>query len=83
MRIVKLYADWCGPCKALEHTMQELEIPHENYSVDSNEGAELVERFRVRNIPTLLKLDEDGNLLDKRTGALTPKELEEFLNEAN
>ena len=33
-KVVKLYADWCGPCKVLERMMRDLDIKHENVNID-------------------------------------------------
>lgn len=81
MRLIKLYSNSCGPCKVLENNLKQANIEHENVLVASDKGEELVEKYNVRNIPTLLLLDDNGNLIKKFTGILTPDKLKEFCQE--
>lgn len=30
IKLIKLYADWCGPCKVLEKMLKDHNIEHEN-----------------------------------------------------
>ena len=83
-KVVKLYADWCGPCKVLERMMRDLDIKHENVNIDSPDGEGLSIKHSVRAIPTLLVLDEHDNLIKKMTGLpATPEDLTKFIYEAN
>lgn len=81
MRLIKLYSNSCGPCKVLENNLKQANIEHESVLVTSDEGEELVEKYNVRNIPTLLLLDDNDNLIKKFTGILTPDKLKEFCQE--
>lgn len=84
IKIVKLYADWCAPCKMLERMMRDLDIKHENVNIDSPDGEGLSIKHDVRAIPTLLVLDENDNLIRKMTGLpATPEDLTKFIYEAN
>ncbi len=81
-KVVKLYADWCGPCKVLERMMRDLDIKHENVNIDSPDGEGLSVKHNVRAIPTLLVLDENDNLIRKMTGLpATPTDLTKFVYE--
>lgn len=81
-KVVKLYADWCGPCKVLERMMRDLDIKHENVNIDSPDGGGLSIKHNVRAIPTLLVLDENDNLIRKMTGLpATPTDLTKFVYE--
>lgn len=81
MKLIKLYSNSCGPCKVLENNLRQANIEHENVLVASDKGEELVEKYNVRNIPTLLLLDDNDNLIKKFTGILTPDKLKEFCQE--
>lgn len=81
MKLIKLYSNSCGPCKVLENNLKQANIEHENVLVASDKGEELVEKYNVRNIPTLLLLDDNDNLIKKFTGILTPDKLKEFCQE--
>jgi thioredoxin 1 len=74
-------ADWCGPCKKVRPIVEELsrdqsEVKFQIIDVDS-EG-ELARRFEVKSIPTFI-LIEDGQEVNRFTGAKTRKDLENFI----
>lgn len=82
-KIIKLYADWCGPCKVLESNLQLANIPHESVDIQSEEGCNIVDKCKVRTVPTLILMDDEGNVLKKHSGLLNVQELKEFCNEAD
>ena len=53
MKIIKLYANWCGPCKVVEQTLLDLGIEHESINIESDEGDELASKYSIRSIPAL------------------------------
>ena len=68
-KVVKLYADWCGPCKVLERMMRDLDIKHENVNIDSPDG----EGLSIKH-----------NLIRKMTGLpATPEDLTKFIYETD
>ena len=74
-------ADWCGPCKKVRPIVEELsrdqsEVKFQIIDVDS-EG-QLARRFEVRSIPTFI-LIENGQEVNRFTGAKTRKDLENFI----
>ena len=74
MKLLKFYADWCNPCKQLTKTLKEVEkefpIPVESINVDDSDNEEIVSKYGIRNLPVMLLLDDDDNLLTKMVGAL-------------
>ncbi len=83
MKIIKFYADWCKPCKVLESNLQQLGIEHESIDIESEKGVELSEKYGIRNIPYILKLDEDASVIDHKVGVLSVEHLKDWLNEDN
>ena len=74
-------ADWCSPCKKVRPIVEELtrdqsEVKFQIIDVDS-EG-ELARRFEIKSIPTFI-LIEDGQEINRFTGAKTRKDLENFI----
>ena len=73
--VVDLWAEWCGPCRSITPSIEELATEYEGkaiigkYNVD--EENELSTEYGVRSIPTNLFF-KDGKLADKQVGA-SPK----------
>lgn len=83
-KLIKLYADWCNPCNVLENMLKDNNIEHESVNIDSLDGEDLSLKYNVRAIPTMLVLDENGNLLRKMIGLpATPEDLMKFVYEAD
>lgn len=81
-KLIKLYADWCGPCKVLGNMLKDHNIEHESVNIDSPDGEGLSIKYNVRAIPTLLVLDENDNLVRKMSGLpATPTDLTKFVYE--
>lgn len=68
-KILKFSAEWCGPCKALKQNLKSIDFPIEEIDVQENE--ELAAMYNIRNIPTLIYLDEDGKILHRSVGLVT------------
>lgn len=81
VRLIKFGADWCGPCKALEPKLQEIEqrrgIEIERVNID--EAAELVLQYKILSIPTVLAVDENGAELGRVTAPRSSSQIEELL----
>lgn len=56
--IIDFYAEWCGPCKAIAPTLEELAIEYENkiiiYKVNTEKETDISNAFGIRSIPSLL-----------------------------
>ena len=83
MKVLKFYSKTCGPCKVLEKNLQVADIPHENVDIQSTEGYAIAIKYEVRTVPTLLLVDNEGNIVKRRNGLLNVQELKEFCNEIN
>ncbi|MDU1891359.1 MAG: thioredoxin [Dysgonomonas sp.] len=62
--LIDFYADWCGPCKAIAPTLEELAKEYKDdiyiYKVNTEEEQELAALFGIRSIPSLLFVPMDG-----------------------
>ena len=78
-KILYFSAGWCGPCKMLGPIMESLsgQINYEKIDVDSNQ--ELSIKYGVRNIPTLV-LVENGEAVRKLTGLQQKDQILNFYN---
>ena len=60
--IIDFYAEWCGPCKALTPTLEELSKEYEGklkiYKIDTEDQQEISNKFKIRSIPSVLFLSK-------------------------
>ncbi len=73
--LVDFWADWCGPCKMLAPIIAEIAKENEGikvYSVNADEETELLLRYGIRAIPTLIVF-RNGQVSKQSTGFI-PKE---------
>lgn len=82
--IIDFYADWCGPCKAVAPTLEQLSEEYENkieiYKIDTDKEAELSELFAIQSIPTFLFIPVNGAPMVQR-GALPKNVFKQVIDE--
>lgn len=81
--VIDFWATWCGPCRKVGPTIQELADQYEGQAiigkVNIEEDADgLVADFGIRNVPTILYI-KGGEVVDKVVGAAPKSTLEEKL----
>ena len=70
--VIDFWAEWCGPCRMISPIIDELAGEYEGRAVigkcDVDNNDDIVGKFMVRNIPTIVFL-KGGELVDKQVGA--------------
>ena len=81
--LVDFNADWCGPCRMMAPTLEELSeetsgVIFASLNVDDND--ELAEKYGVSSIPCLV-LFENGEEKKRSIGLISKEDLSELVNE--
>jgi len=78
--ILYFSAKWCGPCKALAPRMEKLasQINYRKIDVDSNQDMSM--KYGVRNVPSLVLVDENGTELNRMVGVQPDQAILNFYN---
>ena len=70
--VIDFWATWCGPCKQIGPSIEELATEYEDKvtvaKCDIEENDDLVAKFGIRNVPTVLFI-KNGEVVDKQVGA--------------
>ena len=71
--LVDFWAAWCGPCRIIAPTVEELVIEYKGrlkvVKVDVDQNQDIAVRYGVQSIPTLMVF-KDGKMVERVLGAL-------------
>lgn len=82
-KVLLFSAPWCHSCGVMKPLFEEeckkLNAEYEIVDVESDDGVELSTEYKVRNIPTLIFLDNDNNVIGRASGSSAYKEIEKYI----
>ena len=81
--MIDFWASWCGPCRMLAPTVDDIEKEYEGRAVvakcNVDDADEVAMQFRIRNIPTLLFF-KGGEMVNRLVGAVPKQEITSILD---
>lgn len=70
--VLDFWAEWCGPCRMVGPIIEDLAEEYKDRvtigKIDVDENNDVVAKFGIRNIPTILFF-KGGEVVDKQVGA--------------
>lgn len=87
-KIEKFGAAWCGPCKILDRTLEQIMSSGEldgieviKYDVDDYE--DLASERHIRNVPVMIYYDENNKETERSVGAIPANTIINIINKWN
>ena len=83
--LVDFWAEWCGPCKAIGPSIEQLSSEYEGkakvYKLDVDTEGELAQQYGVMSIPALLVF-KGGKEVDRMVGAAPKAQIAALIDRA-
>ena len=83
MKLLKFSADWCHPCKIQSQDFEKnpLSVPIQEIDIEDND--ELVPRYKVSALPTLVLLQNETTVLKTWVGTTKATDIQAFIESVN
>jgi len=81
--VIDLYADWCGPCRMLAPTLEELEREYKEVKfckVNVDNDPDIARLFKVESIP-MLAFVKDNTFVDVSVGYVPKASIVKLIEE--
>ena len=84
LNVVKVGAEWCGPCRTLEQTIRELVIDEQfkvllgEIDAEDEWAEDKINELNIRGIPVMIAF-KDGEEKERVQGGMTKTALLEFI----
>lgn len=79
MRILKFYADYCAPCKAVSQNLKNSRLPIEIVDVDAEDNEDMVREYGIRSVPVTILLDDAGKEVKRWIGVFDVNEIKALM----
>ena len=80
--IIYFSAPWCGPCKVMSPLIEQMgqqgKIRVRKVNVDYE--ASITQQYNVKNVPTMVLTDLEGNEIGRKIGQMSEQQILDFYN---
>lgn len=79
--VIDFFAEWCGPCKMLTPIIDQLIEEYKDNEfieikkVDVDKDNDIANQYNVRNIPNIVFINENDEVVDRQVGATNKQNL--------
>jgi len=81
-KILEISGSWCAPCRQLKKELENFNaIPILEFDADENE--KLCSDYHIRNVPTLIFVNENDEEIARSVGFIKKEDLEKKIEELN
>jgi thioredoxin 1 len=78
-KLLYFTAEWCGPCKMYGPIIAEIAQTYPVTKIDIDASQHEARLYMVKNIPTTILIDENGNEVTRLVGVQSKATLENLL----
>lgn len=68
MEILKFSAEWCAPCRELGKKIKDWKYRNIVKEYDIDEYEDLADKWGIKNVPTMILLNDDGKEVQRFVG---------------
>lgn len=81
--LVDFWAEWCGPCRMLAPTIEEVATEYKGQAkigkLNVDQNAKIAEKYGIKGIPTLI-LFHAGEVVEQLVGVQSKEKIKDLLN---
>ena len=82
--LVDFWAEWCGPCKAIGPSLEEMSVEMKDklkiVKINVDENPATSQNYSIRSIPALM-IFKNGEKISEKMGALPKSALQAWVND--